>query len=349
MEQPENARVGVVQTPYSAIPHPTSLLERTAGATTDIQYLIHQGFTHYRATYWVGANALVRKAALDEISVVAEERGFPIRRYIQDRTVIEDTESTVDLVARGWQLHNYPDRLAYSATPPDFGALFIQRQRWANGGLLILPKLLRYLLAARGASRGRLAEGFMRFHYLVSICAVNLGLVFLIVNPLRGDLNSAWLPLAAAPYYLLYGRDLQRLGYAKIDVLRVYALNLALIPINLAGVGKSLQQALTGKKIPFGRTPKVLGRTSAPAWCILAEFALAGYLVLNCLVDIYVGRWAHAIFAAGNAAFLGYAVGRFVGWRASLEDISLQWQPRRERTTAPRLRHILARIAERIW
>jgi cellulose synthase/poly-beta-1,6-N-acetylglucosamine synthase-like glycosyltransferase len=55
-----------------------------------------------------------------------------VRRYIQDRTVIEDTESSVDLVAKGWELTNYPERLSYSATPPDFGALVIQRRRWAN-------------------------------------------------------------------------------------------------------------------------------------------------------------------------------------------------------------------------
>ena len=36
---------------------------------------------------------------------------------------------------------NYPERLSYSATPPDFGSLVVQRRRWANGGLLILPKL----------------------------------------------------------------------------------------------------------------------------------------------------------------------------------------------------------------
>ena len=52
---------------------------------------------------------------------------FEIRRYIQDRTVIEDTESTVDLAFHGWTLKNYPERLAFSATPPDFGSLLIQR------------------------------------------------------------------------------------------------------------------------------------------------------------------------------------------------------------------------------
>src|SRR5207244_1370247 len=84
--------------------HRPGVLERTAGATTDIQDIIHQGFTRYGATFWVGANALARKRALEDIAVVDVERGYPIRKFIQDRTLIEDTESTVDLIDRGWQL-----------------------------------------------------------------------------------------------------------------------------------------------------------------------------------------------------------------------------------------------------
>ena len=144
MERPCHQRLAVAQTPYSAFPDAPEVLERTAGATTDIQYFSHQGFTAYGATFWVGANALLRKAALDDICVVGRKGRMTIRRYIQDRTVIEDTESTVDLLQKGWQLFNYPERLAYSATPRDFGALTIQRGRWANGGLLILPKLVAH-------------------------------------------------------------------------------------------------------------------------------------------------------------------------------------------------------------
>ena len=67
--------------------------------------------------------------------------------------MIEDTESSVDLGIKGWTLFNYPERLSYSATPPDFGSLCIQRQRWANGGLLILSKFR----ALRGATHARVA------------------------------------------------------------------------------------------------------------------------------------------------------------------------------------------------
>ena len=128
-------------------------LERIAGATTDLQHIVHQGMTHYDATFWVGANAVLRKRALDDIVEIDYEGDWEIRRYIQDRTVIEDTESSIDLGAHGWTLLNYPERLAYSATPPDFGSLCIQRPRWANGGLLILPKFCAQ--PSHGARPGR--------------------------------------------------------------------------------------------------------------------------------------------------------------------------------------------------
>ena len=73
-----------------------------------------------------------------------------------------------------------------------------------------------------------------------------------------------WIPLAATPYFVLYGRDLMQAGYRWTDLFRVYALSLLLIPVNLGGVFRSLQQAITGRKVPFVRTPKVVSRTPAP-------------------------------------------------------------------------------------
>jgi cellulose synthase/poly-beta-1,6-N-acetylglucosamine synthase-like glycosyltransferase len=324
MEEPGNERLAVVQTPYTAVPHAPGVLERIAGATTDMQYVVHQGFTWCRATFWVGANALLRKAALEDIQTVEIERGFPVAKFIQDRTVIEDTESTVDLVARGWTLHNYPERLAYSATPPDFGSLLIQRRRWVNGGLLVVPNLVRYLLA-RPLDAVTPLEALMRLHYLASIAMGSLGLLVLLVLPVDEDLLSIWLPVIAAPYFLLYWRDLLLAGYRKSDVLRVYAFNVMLLPINLAGVGKSLQQAATGEKIPFGRTPKVAGRTAAPAWAVMAEYLLLAYCLGAVVWDVLAGRWFHALFSLGTAAAQGYAVMAFLGLRASREDLLPAW------------------------
>jgi cellulose synthase/poly-beta-1,6-N-acetylglucosamine synthase-like glycosyltransferase len=320
MESPGNERLAIAQTPYSAVPGAPGVLERIAGATTDIQYYVHQGFTRFQATYWVGANALARKSALDDICLKENERGYPIAKYIQDRTHIEDTESSIDLVDRGWRLYNYPARLAYSATPCDFGALLIQRRRWANGGLIILPKLLRCLF--RGPKkRSKLAPGLMRLHYLLSLSLGSAGIMLILAYPFENNMFTLWLPLTALPYFLLYGRDLARAGYRMGDVVRVYALNMMLIPVHLGGVFKSLHQACTGKKTPFRRTPKRRNRTASPPLYVLAEYAILLLCGVSSLIDFACGRWIHGICALGNAGIFVYILTCFIGWRAGREDL----------------------------
>jgi len=330
MEQPGNEKLAVAQTPYNAIPNPEGVLERIAGATTDIQYIIHQGFTSYDATYWVGANALLRMESLEDIMTMVEERGFRVTQYIQDRTVIEDTESSIDLVDRNWRLYNYPERLAFSATPSDFGALLIQRRRWANGGLIIFPKLVRYLLKPWSLKR-KVGEGLLRSHYLTSITGVNIGLVIILLYPFEDNLRSAWLPLSALPYYFFYGRDLLHSGYRIGDLFRVYALNLLLVPVNLGGVFKSIHQAWTGQEIPFKRTPKVMGRTAAPAMYVVLEALFLLYCGSGFVVDSVNGRWMHAAFALVNGGFFLYAIKTFIGLRNGMEDIEREWAVSRPR------------------
>ena len=320
MEKPEHCGVAVAQTPYSALPWAPNPIERIAGATTDIQHIIHQGFTSADATYWVGANALLRRRALDDIAEVVEERGYRIQKYIQDRTVIEDTESSIDLVANGWTLHNYPARLAYSATPSDFGALVIQRRRWANGGLIILPKLLRYLNASAQRIR-KVPEALMRVHYLTSLTGVSLGMLILLGYPFEQNMRSWWLVLTALPYYLLYGRDLARSGYGWVDLPRVWALNLLLIPVHLGGIVKSLHQAFTGQSTPFVRTPKVSGRTIAPRLYIFGTLLVLALCVISGVIDWQGRYWIHGGFALVNGALIVYALTNFVGLKAAWEDL----------------------------
>lgn len=321
MRRPGNERMAVAQTPYSAYPGARSALERVAGATTDIQYFVHQGFTAHNATYWVGANALLRKAALEDIATTATERGHKVRRFIHDRTVIEDTESSVDLLLRGWSLYNYPERLAYSATPPDFGSLIIQRRRWANGGLLILPKLLRYLVQRRGVAQ-RLAHAFVGIHYLVSPAAVTTAVLTLLFVPVEAVVASPWLPLAALPYFIAYGRDLMRAGYRCGDLVGVYALNMLLVPVNFAGVARSLIQALTGRKSPFGRTPKVDDHTATPPAFLAAITGLFLACVAMAMADVLGERPLHGLFAGLNAALLGFGFLRYIGLHQALADLA---------------------------
>lgn len=323
MEQPEYARVAVAQTPYSAFPNAPGRLERTAGATTDIQYLVHQGFTYFGATFWVGANALLRKSALDDIRSESVEGGHIVRRYIQDRTVIEDTESTVDLLAKGWSLHNHPERLAYSATPPDFGSLVIQRARWANGGLIILPKLLSFL--RRTPKRlSTVPQALLQMHYLTSLAFAPLSVLLLLVIPFSSELMSPWMPLAALPYFALYTKDLATIGYRPFrDLVRVYALNLLLIPIHLTGAITSMQQAVAGTKIPFRRTPKISGRTRTAGLDLALQLGVAFASLALGLYYCSQLQWIAGAFPLANAALFFYGIKQFIGFSEMRQDLGL--------------------------
>lgn len=322
MEQPENERVAVAQTPYSSFRGAGTRIERLAGATTDIQHILHQGMTHYDATFWVGANAVIRKSALDDIVELERMGGFEIRRYVQDRTVIEDTESSIDLATHGWRLVNYPERLSYSATPPDFGSLIVQRRRWANGGLLILPKLFRQVADRRRAGlRVSLGELTLRVNYMASIAWASFGLIFLLAFPYDSRLLSPFVLAAALPYFISMASDLKSMRYRYSDVLRIYGFNLILLPVQLAGVLKSIQQSLTGKKIPFARTPKVRNRTAAPLLYVVAPYLIVAFSVFTLWRDINEQNWGNAAFAAFNAILGSWAILSYIGILPSIVDI----------------------------
>lgn len=324
LEQPGNERVAVTQTPYSSYRGAPTRIERLAGATTDIQHIQHQGMTYYGATFWVGANAVIRTEALEDIAHTETVGGFPITTYIQDRTVIEDTESSIDIGAHGWTLENYPERLSYSATPPDFGSLVVQRRRWANGGLIIWPKLAS-LVAERRRRREPvlLREVLLRTNYMASITWASFGLLFLLAYPYDSRLLSVWVFLAAVPYFCCMGADLRYCGYRFSDIFRIYGFNLVLLAVNLAGVLKSLQQMLSGEKIPFARTPKVADRTAAPALYILVPWAIVVFSVVTIYRDVNAQNWGNAAFATLNAALCLLAIISYIGIRNSIVDVVL--------------------------
>ena len=325
MEQPHHAGVAVIQTPYSAYPNPESRLERVAGATTDLQHLLHQGLGHYDAEFWVGANAVIRKGALDAIERVEHLGNWEIRSYISDRTVIEDTESTIDLRVRGWDVENYPERLAYSATPPDFGSLCIQRRRWATGGLVILPSLWGLVRARRRREQQtRLEEVFLRANYLSSIAWTSLSLIAILTLPYSQLLLTPILVAIVAPYFLAMASDLRYCGYRRRDVVWIYALNLLLLAVNITGTIASLIQLLTGGKGTFVRTPKVRNRTRTALWFALVPYLLLVLVALIVAVDAQRHHWLNATFVGLNGLCLLLGVVFLMGVVGSLSDILYQ-------------------------
>lgn len=324
LQQPDNARVAVTQTPYSSFRGAATRIERLSGASTDIQHILHQGMSYYGATFWVGANAVIRKRALEDIMESEWIGGFEIRRYIQDRTVIEDTESSIDLGLHGWKLINYPERLSYSATPPDFGSLIVQRRRWANGGLLILPKFIDQIRERKRRNETvALTEVLLRVNYMASITWASFGLIFLLAFPYDGRLLSPFVVLAALPYFLAMASDLKYCGYKRSDIFRIYGFNLILLPVNLAGVLKSIQQSLSGKKIPFARTPKVKDRTASPMVYVIIPLLIVTFSVFTLWRDVSAQNWGNALFAGFNAIVAMWAIIAYIGIWNTIVDIWL--------------------------
>lgn len=323
LRRPGNERVAVIQTPYCSFPGAPTKLERVAGATTDLQHLHHLGKTYFDATFWVGANAIIRREALTDIEQVSTERGFEVRTYIQDRTVIEDTESSMDLAARGWDLINYPERLSYSATPPDFGSLVVQRRRWANGGLIIMPKIVDVLRGHRARREPiRPGEVALRVDYLGSIAWTGLAAPILMLVPMVGELLSPYLFLTAVPFLVAQAADLRRVGHRAVDVFWVQALNTVLLPVNLAGVFKSVQQGITGRKIAFARTPKIADRVAAPALFVVLPYLLVVALGALAARAFGLGYELGAAFALAGALLALTGATAFIGVRAGFQDVT---------------------------
>lgn len=316
----QNPTVGVAQTPYLTFPNASKAVERIAGATTDIQYLVHQGSTYFNASYWVGANALIRHRALQDIASEHREGEKTVRSFIQDTTVIEDTGSTIDLLREGWSVYNYFVPLAYSATPADFGALAIQRKRWSNGGLIIFPMLLRQYLANR-TMPGALPELALRSNYLLSPLIGNLSIFLLMIWASSDGRALMWAPMIMAPYFVLYGLDLRRLGYRFVDIFGVCALNLMLLPVSFAGIIASIVQMITGRKGRFTRTPKVSNRTIIPPYGFLFNVAMMALMVFYVWEAVDYEEYWGALVPLVNVVLYGYGLYRFVGVGSALEDI----------------------------
>lgn len=312
----------VAQTPYLTFPGGTSPVERIAGATTDIQYLIHQGSSHFGAAYWVGANAILRTRALQDIATIREEGEVRITVFIQDKTVIEDTGSTIDLHERGWHVHNHFDPMAYSATPADFGALAIQRKRWANGGLILFFDLLRCHFRKSGAIR-RLPQLLIQTHYLLSPAIGNIGILGLMLLWTSTPHAIFWTPLFMLPYFLLYMADLKRMGYRWWDLFGVSSINLILLPVNLAGIVASIWQMLGGRRHQFMRTPKLPSRSFIPPYAFLFNLAILMLMVGYVFSGLRDDKLMGTIIPTLNIVFYTYGTYRFVGIRDGFSDLGL--------------------------
>jgi len=187
---------------------------------------------------------------------------------------------------------------------------------------LILPKLLSAVRSRRRKNEYvSRAEVLIRLNYMASIAWASFGLIFLLAYPYDSRLLSPLVLLAALPYFMVQASDLKYCGYKRSDIFRIYGFNLILLPVNLAGVLKSIQQALSGKKIPFARTPKAKNRTAASMFYVIVPLLIIGFSILTMYRDINAQNWGNAIFAGFNAFTATWATVAYIGIINSVSDI----------------------------
>ena len=132
----------------------------------------------------------------------------------------------------------------------------------------------------------------------------------------------SWFAVGTAlPYFVSVTVDLKRLEYRRSDILRFYAFNLLLLPVNLVGVGSSVVQAIGGHGVDFARTPKVKGRTASPVLFVLAPLLLFLWSVYTLARGIDDGYWGRSVFAGLNAVTLLYGFVAFLGLRHAAADV----------------------------
>jgi cellulose synthase/poly-beta-1,6-N-acetylglucosamine synthase-like glycosyltransferase len=271
----------------------------------------------------------MRHEALEDIAIKSEERGHKITIYIQDKILIEDAAATIDLLHKGWRIYHDPARLCFSATPSDFGALIIQRRRWSNGGLLIVPSLLRYVFRWPW-SFAKFGDGLMRMQNMLSATISGIAPPILLGARFDDSIVPLWLSLVVLPYYFQYGSDLVLAGYRWRDLPRVYALNTCLLlPVFLAGTWQSIRQMIYGRPIPFRRTPKIADRTSTPVAYLLAIYGVFLFGLVGGIESVIRARYSHALFGLFNALVALYGCAVLIGFRAAWDDLLAGWWARR--------------------
>ena len=128
----EDPKVGIVQMPhtfYNFDPMQVNLAARNA--LPDDQRFFFEAIMPSRdgwdAAFCCGSNSITRRSALD---LVGGE--------LSCDSITEDMLLTLHLLRKGFVTRYLNERLAYGLAPESVSAFFVQRQRWARGGIQIL-------------------------------------------------------------------------------------------------------------------------------------------------------------------------------------------------------------------
>lgn len=125
----EDPEIALVQTPQYYENQDDSYLTQASWEQQELFFgPICRGKNRLNATFWCGTNAVLRKAALDEVG------GVPTNN------IAEDFLASMLIHERGWKTVYLPEVLSVGLAPHDLQSYAKQQFRWARGSLEIIFK-----------------------------------------------------------------------------------------------------------------------------------------------------------------------------------------------------------------
>ncbi len=300
----ENPRLGWVQTPQFYANTSASYTAMAAARQQNVFYeYICEGKSRSHAAFCCGTNVVFRKRALEEVG------GF------DESSVTEDFATSFELHLRGWD-SRYVNRVyVLSLAPETLGAYFTQQSRWAFGSMGTLGRIVRaFFKNPRALKAGQWWEYFLSAtYYWVGLA----NLIFLLmpmltlffgIKPLRQDALTYALVLVPYLLWTMHGfyAGMEARGFRAGETVLGQQIGFLSFPTQVAA-GLSV---LTGRKRPFGVTPKgVGGRTSFLfLWPQLLMLALSA-LACGWGLSRYFGGYERDTLAAlVNAFWAGFHV-----------------------------------------
>jgi cellulose synthase/poly-beta-1,6-N-acetylglucosamine synthase-like glycosyltransferase len=286
--------------------------------------LLEKGFAVLDNACWAGSSGVLRRRVFEAIQEKPQApETSPYRKTIQDETVIEDFETDLHI-----KINNPNSKTVYSRKPmcalinPDnWGDVEIQRERWSNGPYILLKKLLK---AGRHLSNKMfMIRAYRYLSYSVNMI-VTLGILFKAASFAGNPFTYLYL-LAG---FLSYFRPLQKRGFSFKDSQLEIICNLFLLPTYLKGHISTIRQMITGKKIPFARTPKDGSRSRislATAAFVIGSF---GYLIGGVGPDLFQlvvnGKLTVNAMQLYTTALMGAAIFKFIGYQTLFKDFAFQ-------------------------
>jgi len=271
----QDPEIGFVGTPQIYGNASESLIARGAAEQAYNFYgPILRGFSGMKTTLLIGANHIIRVAALKSVDYYSAH-------------ITEDVLTGMKLHAAGWKSVYVPEALAIGEGPENWQSYFIQQLRWAYGSIDVLfrqsPALLRRMTLRRAAY-----YFFLLQHYLSGL-AMGLGLIGLGLYAGFGITTAR----VGLPHFLEYYLPV----VLVCEVMSLFLQRFNIQPKSECGfmaMGRiisiaawplyfiALSGVLLGKRLTYVVTPKGSPKNARPTISLrlfVAHYLIAGYCI----------------------------------------------------------------------